>query len=382
MWHCLRISPQKPLLKGTEDTNQLTYSSFHSPSGLLMKVSRNTKPNNVIKNNKYLPPLNCLYIIFYMPKLIIQIPCYNEEEQIEKTLDDLPKHINGVDEIEVLVINDGSTDNSAELARAKGATVININPNRGLANAFRAGIAESLKRGADIIVNTDADNQYCADDIEKLVAPILGNKADIVIGARDILSIQEFTPLKKVLQKFGSAILRLLSSTPVEDAPSGFRAFSKQAAIKLNVFDNYTYTMETLLQANAKGLRVLSVPIRVNKMLRKSKLVKNIFDYVFKSAKTTIRMFIVYRPFRFFITIAGLLGFLGILLGLRFLYYYILGSGNGHIQSLILAAIFILSSVQLGIIAIIGDLLSINRKLLEDIQIRIKKIELKQEKTT
>ena len=244
-------------------------------------------------------------------KISVCIATFNGAKYIEKQLKSILLQLRDNDE--VVISDDGSTDNSAELARAKGATVININPNRGLANAFRVGLAESLKRGADIIVNTDADNQYCADDIEKLVAPILENKADIVIGARDILSIQEFTPLKKVLQKFGSAILRLLSSTPVEDAPSGFRAFSKQAAIKLNVFDNYTYTMETLLQANAKGLRVLSVPIRVNKMLRKSKLVKNIFDYVFKSAKTTIRMFIVYRPFRFFITIAGLLGFLGIL---------------------------------------------------------------------
>ena len=311
-----------------------------------------------------------------MTKLIIQIPCYNEEGQISRTLSDLPNRIPGIDEIEILVINDGSTDNSAEIARRHGASVINIKPNKGLANAFRTGLAESLKRGADIIVNTDADNQYCAEDIEKIVKPLLDNEADIVIGSRDILSIQEFTPLKKILQKFGSAVLRLLSSAPVEDAPSGFRAFSKEAAIRLNVFDNYTYTMETLLQANAKGLRVISVPIRVNKMLRESKLVKNIFDYVYKSAKTTIRMFIVYRPFRFFITIAGILGVLGALLGFRFLYYYITGNGNGHIQSLILASVFLLSSVQLGIIAIIGDLLSINRKLLEDIQTRVKKIEL------
>ncbi len=311
-----------------------------------------------------------------MTKLIIQIPCYNEEGQISRTLSDLPNRISGIDEIEILVINDGSTDNSAEIARRHGASVINIKPNKGLANAFRTGLAESLKRGADIIVNTDADNQYCAEDIEKIVKPLLDNEADIVIGSRDILSIQEFTPLKKILQKFGSAVLRLLSSAPVEDAPSGFRAFSKEAAIRLNVFDNYTYTMETLLQANAKGLRVISVPIRVNKMLRESKLVKNIFDYVYKSAKTTIRMFIVYRPFRFFITIAGILGLLGALLGFRFLYYYITGNGNGHIQSLILASVFLLSSVQLGIIAIIGDLLSINRKLLEDIQTRVKKIEL------
>lgn len=312
-----------------------------------------------------------------MPKLIIQIPCYNEEETLLTTLNDLPSKVDGIDEIEVLVINDGSKDNSAEIARNWGATVLDIKPNKGLANAFRSGLQEALHRGADIIVNTDADNQYCADDIEKIVKPVLEGKADIAIGARDILSIKEFSPLKKILQKLGSAVLRLLSYTQVSDAPSGFRAFSKAAAIQLNVFDNYTYTMETLLQANAKGLKVISVPIRVNEKLRDSKLVKNIFDYVFKSMKTTIRMFIVYRPFRFFITIAFILAVLGALIVLRFLYYYFLGSGNGHVQSLIFGAVFLLSAVQLGIIAIIGDLLSINRKLLEDVQTRIKKLELK-----
>ena len=311
-----------------------------------------------------------------MTKLIIQIPCFNEEETLLTTLNELPKKVSGIEEIEVLVINDGSKDKSVEIAKQWGAKILDIKTNRGLANAFRAGIAESLKLGADIIVNTDADNQYCADDIEKLVRPVIEGKADIVIGARDIASIKEFTPVKKFFQKLGSAVLRLLSSTPVEDAPSGFRAFSKQAAIRLNIFDNYTYTMETLLQANAKGLKVLSVPIRVNSMLRKSKLVKNIFDYIFKSMKTTIRMFIVYRPFRFFITIAALLGLFGAGLVVRFLYFYIQGSGNGHIQSLIFAAVFLISSVQVAIIAIVGDLLSINRKLIEDVQTRMKILEL------
>ena len=312
-----------------------------------------------------------------MTKLIIQIPCYNEEEQIGKTLGDLPKELAGIDEIEILVINDGSTDNSAETARSCGASVIDIKPNKGLANAFRSGLAESLKRGADIIVNTDADNQYCADDIKKLIQPIIDGNADIVIGARNIEAIKEFSLIKKILQKVGSAVLRLLSSAPVSDAPSGFRAFSKQAAIKLNVFDNYTYTMETILQANAKDLKIVSVPIRVNPKLRESKLVKNIFDYVLKSMKTTIRMFIVYRPFRFFISLAGLSGLLGIMLVIRFIYFYLQGNGNGHVQSLIFASVFLITAIQLGIIAILGDLLSINRKLLEDIQTRVRKFELK-----
>lgn len=312
-----------------------------------------------------------------MTKLIIQIPCYNEEKTLLTTLEALPKQVEGISEIEVLLINDGSTDKSAQIAEDWGAKVLNIKPNKGLANAFRSGLQEALNLGADIIVNTDADNQYCADDIAELVKPILEKKADIVVGARDIFSIKEFSPIKKMLQKVGSFVLRLLSSTQVEDAPSGFRAFSREAGIKINVFDNYTYTMETLLQANAKDLKVISVPIRVNEQLRKSKLMKNIFDYIFKSMKTTIRMFIVYRPFRFFITIAGMLAFLGLIIVARFLYYYFMGNGNGHIQSLILAAILLISSVQMGIIAIIGDLLSINRKIMEDVQTRLKKLELK-----
>mgnify|MGYP004458812489 FL=1 len=312
-----------------------------------------------------------------MTKLIIQIPCYNEEKTLLTTLEALPKQVEGISEIEVLLINDGSTDKSAQIAEDWGAKVLNIKPNKGLANAFRSGLQEALNLGADIIVNTDADNQYCADDIAELVKPILEKKADIVVGARDIFSIKEFSPIKKMLQKVGSFVLRLLSSTQVEDAPSGFRAFSREAGIKINVFDNYTYTMETLLQANAKDLKVISVPIRVNEQLRKSKLMKNIFDYIFKSMKTTIRMFIVYRPFRFFITIAGMLAFLGLIVVARFLYYYFMGNGNGHIQSLILAAILLISSVQMGIIAIIGDLLSINRKIMEDVQTRLKKLELK-----
>lgn len=312
-----------------------------------------------------------------MTKLIIQIPCYNEEETLLTTLNDLPKTIAGIDEIEVLVINDGSNDNSENIAKIWGATVLNIKPNKGLANAFRSGLRYSLKSGADIIVNTDADNQYCAADIEKLAEPIITGEADIVIGARDIGTIKEFSPFKKICQKFGSAVLRLLSSTNVKDAPSGFRAFSKHAAIRLNVFDNYTYTMETILQANAKDLKIVSVPIRVNKKLRDSKLVKNIFDYMFKSMKTIIRMFIVYRPFRFFITISGIVGFIGLLTAIRYLYYFIEGNGNGHIQSLIFAAICLISSVQLGVIAVIGDLLSINRKLMEDVQTRLKELELR-----
>ena len=311
-----------------------------------------------------------------MSKLVIQIPCFNEEETLLTTLNSLPKTVEGIDELEVLVIDDGSTDKSSEIAKAWGAKVLEIKPNKGLANAFRFGLQESLNMGADVIVNTDADNQYDSSCIEALIKPVLTGDADMVVGARNISAIKEFSLIKKVLQKIGSAVLRLLSSTKVQDAPSGFRAFSKEAALKLNIFDNYTYTMETLLQAGAKGLRVASVPVGVNPQLRKSKLVKNIFNYVVKSMKTTIRMFIVYRPFRFFITLASFIGLIGIGLVLRFLYFYLQGSGNGHIQSLIFASVFLISAVQIGIIAVLGDLLSINRKLLEDVQTRLKKFEL------
>ena len=307
-------------------------------------------------------------------KLVIQIPCYNEEKTLAIALTDLPKHIDGIDEIQVLIIDDGSEDKTVEVAKANGVKHFVILPNNlGLAKAFSAGLAKSLDLGADIIVNTDADNQYCAGDIEKLIKPILENQADIVIGARPIQSIRHFSLIKKTLQKLGSWVMRLVSSTKISDATSGFRAFSRDAALQLNVFDNYTYTLETIIQAKAKGLEIISVPIEVNPELRKSKLIKNIYDYIKRSTFTMIRMFIVYRPFRFFAIIGCLFLFPGLLLGLRFLYYYMDASGVGHIQSLILSAVLILTGVQICLIAVLADLLSVNRKLLEDIQTRLKK---------
>lgn len=311
-------------------------------------------------------------------KLVIQIPCYNEEKALPVTLKALPKKIEGIDEIEVLIINDGSKDKTVEVAKSLGVKhVVDMPHNCGLAKAFVAGLQKSLEIGADVIVNTDADNQYCADDIEKLVKPILAGDADIVIGTRPVSKIEHFSPLKKLLQKLGSWVMRLISSTEVEDAPSGFRAFSRNSALQLNVFDNYTYTLETIIQARAKGLILKCVPINVNADLRKSKLVKNMFDYIVRSVFTMIRMFIIYRPFRFFAIIAGLFLTLGTILGLRFLYYYIFASGSGHIQSLILSAILIITGVQIAVIAVLSELMSINRKLLEDIQKRIKLQDLK-----
>ncbi len=306
-------------------------------------------------------------------KLVIQIPCYNEEKSLPITLNDLPKHIDGIDEIEVLIIDDGSKDRTVEVAKELGVNnFVEMPHNSGLAKAFVAGINKALEIGADIVVNTDADNQYCAADIEKLVKPILAGEADIVIGSRPVSEIEHFSPLKKLLQKLGSGVMRLISSTKVEDAPSGFRAFSRNAAMQLNVFDNYTYTLETIIQAKAKGLILKCVPIRVNPDLRKSKLVRNMFDYIRRSMFTMIRMFIIYRPFRFFAILAGMFFLVGALIGLRFLYYFVFESGAGHIQSLILSAILIITGVQVGVIAVLSELLSINRKILEDIQKRLK----------
>lgn len=306
-------------------------------------------------------------------KLVIQIPCLNEENSLPVTLAALPKHIDGIEEIEVLVIDDGSTDNTVDVAKRAGAdAVISLGSNKGLAKAFVAGINKALSMGADIIVNTDADNQYKAEYIEKLIKPILENKADIVIGARPVDSIEHFSPLKKFLQKLGSAVMRFVSSSTVKDAPSGFRAFSKNAALQMNVFDKYTYTLETIMQARAKGLVIDCVDIDVNPELRKSRLFNNMFQYIRRSIFTMLRMFIIYRPFRFFIVL-GLLFFLsGLILGGRYLYYYSIGDGTGHIQSLILTAILLIFGVQVSFIAILSELLSINRKLLEDIQFRVK----------
>ncbi len=311
-------------------------------------------------------------------KLVIQIPCYNEEEALPVVLRSLPETIEGIDDIEVVIIDDGSTDKTVEVAKACGVKhIVSLSPNRGLAKAFIAGLEKSLEIGADIIVNTDADNQYNSDFIPELIKPILEEKADIVIGTRPVEKIRHFSLMKKFLQKLGSCVMRFVSSTSVEDAPSGFRAFSRNAALQLNVFDNYTYTLETIIQAKAKGLQLVCVPVEVNPEIRKSRLVKSMFDYIRRSIFTMLRMFIVYRPFRFFITLASISLFLGVIIGIRFLYYYFSGSGTGHVQSLILASILILAGIQIGLIAVLSELISINRKLIEDVQKRIKLLDLK-----
>lgn len=302
-------------------------------------------------------------------KLIIQIPCYNEAATLPVTLAALPRSIPGFDSVEWLIIDDGSMDDSARVAKEAGADyLVRHTRNQGLARAFMTGIRECIRLGADVIVNTDADNQYDARDIVSLVGPILDGRADMVVGARPIDNISHFSPVKKILQKIGSWIVRLVSCTDVPDAASGFRAIRKDAARELSVFNNYTYTLETLIQAGQKNMSVISVPIRVNAELRPSRLVKSIPDYLIRSILTIIRIFVIYQPFKFFATVGILLFGVGFLLGMRFLYYFLSGLGQGHIQSLILASVLLGMGFQTILVAFIADLLASNRKLLEEIR--------------
>ena len=309
-------------------------------------------------------------------KLIIQVPCYNEAETLEIALNALPKHIDGIDEIEYLIINDGSQDNTVEVAKKWGINyVVNFRRNKGLAKGFMAGIDACLRNGADIIVNTDADNQYCGDDIEKLVRPILEEKADIVIGERPIDDTEHFSPLKKKLQHLGSWTVRVASKSDIPDAPSGFRAYSREAALRLNVTNEYTYTLETIIQAGRQKIAMQSVPIRTNPELRKSRLFSSMFGYVKRSMVTIIRSFMLYKPLMFFGTIGILLFLVGFGIGVRFLILWATGHGVGHVQSLILASTFILMGVQTFIIALLADVIASSRKLIEDVQYHVRKLD-------
>lgn len=303
-------------------------------------------------------------------KLIIQIPCLNEAGTLAIALRALPRKVPGFDVVEWLVIDDGSTDDTVHIARENGVDhIVSHTRNQGLARGFMTGLDSCLRLGADVIVNTDADNQYNADDIPALTAPILEKCADIVVGARPIESIEHFSPIKKMLQKLGSWVVRAASKTDISDAPSGFRAISRTAALHLMVFNDYTYTLETIIQAGQKNMAIISVPIRVNEDLRPSRLLKSIPSYIKRSIVTIIRIFVIYRPFLFFGSIGATLFCAGFLIGLRFLRYYLQGNGAGHVQSLILAGVLLGMGFQSFLIAFIADLLAANRKLLEDIRI-------------
>jgi glycosyltransferase involved in cell wall biosynthesis len=312
-------------------------------------------------------------------KLIIQIPCYNEEETLGVAVRALPREVPGFDTVEWMIVNDGSVDRTSEVARELGVDHIIDRPHLGLARTFMAGIEACLARGADVIVNTDADNQYEARDIPKLVEPIVKGEADMVIGARPILEIEHFSPIKKVLQKFGSWVVRVASGTEVADAPSGFRAISRAAALQMNVFNEYTYTLETIIQGGQRNLRMASVPIRTNEFLRPSRLFKSIPAYIQRSIFTILRIFAVYKPLRFFGWL-GLPPFLfGVALMIRWIIlYFIEGPGRDHAPSLIAAAILVLISVQVWVLGFVADLIAVNRHLLEEIQVRLRRAEFDQ----
>lgn len=302
-------------------------------------------------------------------KLIIQIPCFNEEASLAETLSCLPRSVTGFDAVEWLIIDDGSTDGTVEVARTGGVDhIVQFPFNRGLAKAFVAGIERGLEEGADVIINTDADNQYDASDIPALVRPILERRADLVVGSRPIRTIDHFSPTKKLLQRLGSWVVRFTSGADVADAPSGFRALSREAAMRLHIFDSYTYTLESVIQAGRSGLKIVSVPIRINGETRPSRLVRSIPRYVFRSSISILRSVFIYRPGLTFFLL-GLVPFaVGFFLNLRWLVLYFEGTQRTHIPSLILAAIMMIAAFLCWLCALLGEINGINRKLLEDVR--------------
>ena len=315
-------------------------------------------------------------------KLVIQIPCYNEETTLPQTLRDLPQQIEGIDKIEVLIIDDGSADKTAEVAHTLGVHhVVRLGRNRGLANAFVTGLEASVAAGADVIVNTDADNQYCGEDIARLVQPIIEGRADIVVGDRGVTSLPEFSPLKRQLQKLGSRVVQAAAGVSTPDATSGFRALTREAALRTLILSQYSYTLESLIQAGARRMAVVYVPIRVNPQTRKSRLMRNIPHYIVNSSATILRAYTMYRPLRVFLFLGGTMIAAGLALGTRFLYYYVNGTGDGKIQSLILTAILLIVGFQTCMIGLVADLINFNRKILEETLYRVRRLELADDKS-
>ncbi|MDY7078898.1 MAG: glycosyltransferase family 2 protein [Chloroflexota bacterium] len=310
-------------------------------------------------------------------KLVIQIPCLNEELTLPQTVRDLPRTLPGVDEIEYLVVDDGSTDRTVEVARELGVHhIVRLRQNRGLARAFVVGLEAALQAGADVIVNTDADNQYWGEDIGCLIQPILDRQADIVVGDRGVAALEHFSPLKRLLQRLGSWVVEQASGIPIPDATSGFRAFTREAALYLTVLGDYSYTLETLIQAGARRMAVVYVPIRTNPQTRPSRLISSIPSFLTLSIITILRFYTMYRPLRVFTTMGGALITGGVVLGLRFLYFLLQGGGTGNVQSLILAAILIIVGFQVCLIGLIADLVQMNRKMLEETLRRVRQLEL------
>ena len=307
-------------------------------------------------------------------KLIVQIPAFNEEATIAQALRDIPKKIDGITSIETLIIDDGSSDKTVEAARKAGAThVVQLKTHRGLSAAFVAGIDAALRLGADVIVNTDADNQYSGADIARLVTPIVKGSAEVVIGDREVASSPHMSGMKKMLQRLGSWTVGKASGLSISDVTSGFRAFSREAAMQINVFNPFTYTLETVIQAGNRNLGVQSVPVRTNAPTRPSRLYRGVGTYMRKSVATIFRIYTIYRPLKTFFAIGALLLLAGLAIGARFLYY-----GSGHVQSLILAAVFLIAGFQTMLIGLLADLIAVNRRISEDMLIRLKRLEMPQ----
>ena len=309
-------------------------------------------------------------------KVIIQVPCYNEEATLPETVKDLPQEIEGVTAIETLVVDDGSTDRTSEVARELGVDhIVRLPRNRGLARAFARGVEACLGFGADIIVNTDGDHQYQGQCIADLIRPVLLGEADIVIGDRQVSQIEHFSTTKKLLQRFGTQVVRWTSGTDVTDSTSGFRAFSREAASRMVVHSSYTYTLETIIQAGKQGLVVVSVPVKTNPRLRSSRLIHSIPSYVARSALTILRIFLMYESLRVFTLLSLIPGLAGLAIFLRYLYFYVIGEGAGHVQSVVVASVLILLAFQVFLLGLLSDLIARNRRLSEDIYYRLRRID-------
>jgi glycosyltransferase involved in cell wall biosynthesis len=310
-------------------------------------------------------------------KLIIQIPCFNEELTLPATLAELPRELPGIDEVEWLVVDDGSTDRTVEVAREQGVDhIVRLTNNKGLAEAFQAGLDACLKLGADIIVNTDADNQYHGGDVPKLVAPILAGEADMVIGDRETDQIDHFSPLKKRLQRWGSAVVRRASGTSVPDTTSGFRAYNREAALQMQVVSKFTYTLESIIQAGKMLVAVEHVPIRTNEQMRDSRLFPSMWAYVRRNMVSIFRIYTLYEPLRVFLAAAAVVALIGVFIWARFLWFFFSGEGEGHIQSLILGATLFIVAVQLAALGVLGDILAGSRVLQQRILERVRRVEL------
>lgn len=313
-------------------------------------------------------------------KVIIQIPCWNEETTLPQTVRDLPRELPGVDEVEFLVIDDGSTDRTYEVARSLGVHhLVRLPRNQGLARAFLTGLGTAVRVGADVIVNTDADNQYRGEDVARLVAPIVSGQADIVVGDRGVATVAHFSPLKRLLQRLGSWVVQQAAGFEIPDATSGFRALTREAALRTMVLGEYSYTLETLIQAGAQQMTIEYVPVRTNPQTRPSRLMRHLPEYLMQSGLTILRTYTLYRALRVFLVAGGLMIAGGLLLGLRFVYYFVAHGGySGHIQSLILAAILLIVGFQICLIGLIADLISFNRKIMEETLYRLRRVELDQ----